>query len=694
MRSGPDPMSPLPTNETPKKELPKAKVANFEAVVRALNTALSTTAMYPERHPMRAEAAKAAKAGVDAWFRAESALDIGFSPDNVLLAGQTVKEKDSLFTEVANHFHSRGVLAIALNRSVSVEELTSLFDALLETPEAIAKAGGVVRRMRPSTHIKVKEIDYAAVLAGSRRQAASGSEPLRMWESLCRIGDELWQGGVTKSKLEALEAKLGNPRAAADAFNTAYAKAGRDGDAVAGKIWQLVGGLLRDEGVVSPDKVRALRKCLTSIAGQLSPDLAASLLAQSTEDATTSALEDVFAEGMSDDAMAATIVSFMGRQGAIDSRMVTLFQKMSAQPKRSSAVAALVAGGLRKKAGGTTEGLAQIQEALLTAMKTTDLNAFMSEVYRLTVDMLPTRAGQVAGLPERLVPVVHDYEQLAGTDAGAKQAWTDLVLNILWFDDDPTSFEAFNDRLIALFGEDASACDERLIRSALKLYAAKVEQPRVPEAIVQISGEALRRIGKLAGAARMVSLIAGSDEDELKGLRRALDGIEVGSADALLDAFLRESRGETRAKLAFMLWDVPFTHKQMRAIVKSLDRERNAKERDAVLGALIGSSDAKRMDTLFGCLRGGLFINRHLHALVRVCGERRRAEAVRHLGAVLAWHPRFYQRGGDALRAAAAVSLGQIGSDESLAVLGQYAGDRDPAVRKACERAIAAPRVK
>jgi HEAT repeat protein len=192
----------------------------------------------------------------------------------------------------------------------------------------------------------------------------------------------------------------------------------------------------------------------------------------------------------------------------------------------------------------------------------------------------------------------------------------------------------------------------------------------------------------------MVSLIAGSDEDELKGLRRALDGIEVGSADALLDAFLRESRGETRAKLAFMLWDVPFTHKQMRAIVKSLDRERNAKERDAVLGALIGSSDAKRMDTLFGCLRGGLFINRHLYALVRVCGERRRAEAVRHLGAVLAWHPRFYQRGGDALRAAAAVSLGQIGSDESLAVLGQYAGDRDPAVRKACERAIAAPRVK
>ncbi len=661
------------------KELTNEKLVPFAALVHALDGAIQTRSIYPPKHPMLAESAKGLKVALDAWFRIEGKLDLGFSPKNLLLNGQFVKDKDPVFVSMANYFHSRGLLALTVTRGVSETEIGTLFDAFRGTPEAIAEAGGVATQMRACAHITIKEIDYRVVLAASRRNAAS--DPIRLWESLCRMGDS------ANPTSETMMAAIKDTGKVADAVNAAFAVSGKDRAAVTAKIWQVLGAFGRETAKLTRGEDRPLRQSLSVIAAKLNPELLVSLFEKGGVDPETRELQGMLLNDLPEDVVAGFIVSIIDRQGKIDRNLIDLFGKLSARPARSTGVSSLVAEKLLQESQSRGGGLDEIREAIQEALKIAPRDDFMSKIYKLTVDTVSEKVGLVSELSASLKALVQDYEkrvQPANTD----RERAELLLNVLWFESDPVYFRKFSDLLIDSMQNSPADRVNELARDALTLYSEKSGADSSERAIARESEIALSRLGKITGAPFLVSLIPKATDSELRGIGLSLDGLDSSSAGTFLDAFLAERSILGKERFAIMLSGIPFTEEQMEKVVAALDKESDPKGRDIMLAVLLGGCDEKRAHALFAKLRKGFFVNAHLRAAVRICGERRMHGTVPHLANILAVRPRLDWRGYHSLRTAAATSLIQIGSPEARQTLEHHGSKKDRAVRQACEKVI------
>jgi len=657
----------------------KDRPVRLATLVHALDSTIQTRSIYPPRHPMLAESVKNTKAALETWFRSEGKLELGFSPKNLLLDGQFIKDENPCFAAVATYFHARGLLALSMTRSVSESEITTLFEALRGTPEAIAEAGGVAGKVRSCAHITIKEIDYSTVLASSRRTAVS--DPIRLWESLCRMGD------LTKLTADTLMSTIKDSGKVVGALNTAYTRAGKDRDGVTAKIRQMLGSIGRESAKLSHSHDQPLRQSLVSIATKLNPELVASLFDNGVGDSETSALQEMLLDDLPEGAVADLVVSVMERKGKIDRNLIDLFGKLSAKPRRSTAVSSLVADKLRQSSPFKGGDVAEIRDAIHEALNIAPRDDFMTKVYKLMVDTVSEKVSHVANLSPTLKALVRDYEARVES-ANVDREKAELLLNVLWFESDPLQFKKFSDMLL----ESLQTCPKdrinALARDALKLYSEKIGADPSQQGFARESEAALGQVGKLVGVPFLVSLIPQASERELRGIGCALDGLETNSVDAFLQAFLKERSIAGKERLAIMLSAMAVTGKQMKHLVSALRKERDAKGRDILLGVFLGTGDGTRTDGLFAELGKGLFVSKHLRAAVRVCGERRVAGAVRHLTNILAVRPRLDWRGWGSLRTSAALSLLQIGSPEARQTLEIYEGKADRAVLEACAKVL------
>ena len=666
------------------KELPKEKQTLFDGLAKTFNAAIKSTAMYPAQHPMQVEAVRTLKASLDSWARTEGRLDLGFSQNNLLLNGRFVKEGDSTYATVAGYFHRRGLLVVSVARGVSESETGTFLDAVKDSPEAIAEAGGIASRMRGCAHFTIKEIDYSALLSASRRGGVG--EEARLWESLCQMGDDIRKGGLTRTKLEALLLKIKDSGKVAAAFNSAFQKPGGQSDAVA-SIRGVIGILVKEGRRLPSDQARTVRQGLAGIVAKLNPGLFGKLFEPGAAGREIEALQDGVLDALPEDVTADLIVSLIDKEGKVDRGLVSLFERISNKKEKSSAVSTLVAERLLNSSRAKSGGLAEIQQAISEAFENSPRNDFMSQVYQLTVDALPGTIKSRVALSEPLRRLVQEYVTLAeATNTGQEEVR--LLLNILWFEKDPLQFRKFSDLMLESLDRSQGDGIRELARDALVLYSEKANEADGDPSVRGEADAALARLGPLAGAQFLVSLIAQADTNQLRGIGRALDGLTSDSAETILAAFRRASTVLVKEKYGTVLSGMKFTPERVETIVKGLEKETDLKARDHMLGVLLRTRDTRVLDELFRILGGGFLIRESQRALVRVCGELRIDEAVPNLNDILSVRPRFDWRGHRTLRVAASVSLGQIGSAEAREALGKYIDDADATVRKAAEQAL------
>lgn len=660
----------------------KEKVALLEAIVRSINNVFRASSMYPPKHPMQLEAAKALNASLESWFRMESKVELGFSPNNILLGAQPIKEKDELFATVATTFHRRGLQAITLSRGVTETETATFFEAAKQTPEAIAAAGGIGKQLRGCPHIRVKEVDYSALLVDSGRNIAA--DPTKIWEALCRIGEDIQNGVMSGPKMDALLARIKDSGKSAEAFNTAYARAGRNQDVTAFKIWQTIGNMTLACEDQPPDKAKAARQFLSLIVAKLNPELISRLFERDSDDATIRAAQDCVLDSLPDQFVANLIASIMDKEGKIDRRLMDMFAKISTAKARTESVAAKVADKLQGAMAGGDEELARIRQAVSEAFENTPENEFISELYRRTLDNLSQRKGTSSSVPESVRALLREHEAILEPANLARERCI-LLLNLLWSEPNPVHFGQFSDMLVEGLRKLEKA-DPAMIRDALDMYCNRPMEGENAALLAQETDRGIGQLGAAAGAQILTALIPKADGPMLRGIGRALSGAGEQAADPIVEACLRERSTDARKKYGLILSGIRFSSERARKVAAALRKGGND-DAGPMIEALLKSGDPAVADSLFEEFGEGLRVGVALRTLVRLCGTCRAEQTVPHLGAVLSIQPFLDWRGYGPLRVLAAQSLAAIGSQEALRTLVQYADDKNPTVRGICQQA-------
>ena len=90
-------------------KLSDQQITLFDNLIRELSTAIKNSILYSAGHPVFEFSVKNFKSSLNKWLEKEKRLDIGISPDNLLLNGEYVKKKDELYKEVADYLEEKNL---------------------------------------------------------------------------------------------------------------------------------------------------------------------------------------------------------------------------------------------------------------------------------------------------------------------------------------------------------------------------------------------------------------------------------------------------------------------------------------------------------------------------------------------------------------------------------------------------------
>ncbi|MGD9874544.1 MAG: hypothetical protein AB7T27_09780 [Kiritimatiellia bacterium] len=661
------------------ENLSSDKVAAFMDVVRSINTALRNSAMYPAGHPMLTASVKSLKAALDGWLGSGGKLDMAFSRSAILLGGKPVKEGNPVLAGLADHFHQRGLLALTIRPGITAPEVSALLAAIKDPPEVIAQSGGISAKLRLCPHLIVKQIDYSTLLARGGSQAGGASD-VNLVQILCDAEKGARAGILSAATVEGMSAALAGEKKFAAAVNEMFAPpAGRRGEA-AKNIWRVTGRVVRlCKGAPSEKAAETLRH-LSAVLAELKPEALAALFGEQAAEEGMDDLQRMALQAIPDERLSEMITAHITREGQVDGSLMNIFMRLSARAGASSGLAQSVA---KKLSGLDHDRLATVQGALEDALKTAAKNEFMSQVYQLTVDSLAEKSRATIATDGVVATLVSNYEKLRDP-ARVDEEKIMLLLNILWFEDDPGSFREFSGKLL----DTLSRCREE-IRSSMALDALRVfwekTRPGTYPAIVREAVSGLRRAGPIAGPRALVSLIPVSSQTQLEEIGSLLSANEAESEQALLDLLFSGDDREVGPKISLALAFMKPSAGRVEEMARAIGRERNIETRRATLRMLAESRDKTVLENLFAFFAGPLAPHRILPELVEECGRGRVAEAVPFIAGLLNRYS-MPVPGRARVVQTAVESLCHIRSPEAAAVLQKCIHEKNRTVELACKK--------
>ena len=148
--------------------------------LRGLRIVLNNACAYPADHPYFMKSVEAFREKVDLLLGLINPIRLHATPTEIFIDGRSW-EKDALYVDIANIFHTRKIKSIEIHSGVLTRELQSFLSALGLAHREFLRKGGCKHLMPPSEnpHIRVEELDYSMLLGG-------GTEEVDVWVFLLR----------------------------------------------------------------------------------------------------------------------------------------------------------------------------------------------------------------------------------------------------------------------------------------------------------------------------------------------------------------------------------------------------------------------------------------------------------------------------------------------------------------------------
>jgi hypothetical protein len=723
-------------------DLSKEKIELFNLVIQNLSTAMKNSVLYSSSHPIFKISIKNFKDSMDKWFASEKDLDLGISTDTILLAGSFVDKKSELYRDVAEYLHSREVVAICFKKGVEVQELLSVFNFLTKDVKSIREKGGIDVKMPKMEHIDIKGVDYSSLLEGSGGELNIEEE--KIWQSLSEISSESKEGKLPGSKKEFIVDFLKDTKRSSLVLNKVYKDAvikledektvKRMRESIA-RVYEYFAKNPGEDAVVA-------RGNIGKLISRLDPDLVIRLFDPDVVDGRNFDMAQEMMKDFSDEFVAEFIENLISHQDRFNENLLKVFDKIIPGGTRANNVAAMVSDRMEDKNLLSYDTLNNMQMSIKEIFGAHPDSNFMSQMYKLTVETFVDRKKGVMMFSRRLVPLVEEYIRAVRKESLKKQE-AELLLNIIWHEDDPEVFKKFSEKFIAIVPDLLSLGDTELLRQAFELFSEDMRpEQKKKTKINDEAARALLSIEKSILDAKIVSLIESAEMKNLEDIVAILNRAKSNAAKVILDEFVTEPNMSSRNKLGFVLAGMQersadeivsriseasptmtgelfsvlrkASYEKSRLVVPELLRHADPRIREQVVESFVPVSGAEkqilnlilwrekdkrvRRKALISALKTGdtvlinsifrdaerrFFDKKPLLEVVKLSGEVGRKEAVPNLVKV------FMRKGifgnSQALRLAALVSMGRLRNEEAMKAVRSGKTDKSESIRNMCE---------
>lgn len=726
-----------------KQELPKEKAELFNLITRDLRTTLKNSVLYVPGHPVFDFSIKNFKTSLNKWFPVYKDFNIGFSYDSILLDGAYVEEKNTIYKEVAGYMHARGIVSLSVSSGITDDELVKFFSLMKDDIKVIREKGGVAKTLPSMPHLKIKDIDYGALLASAGPGEVEGEEDI--WQSLSKIADQAKDGKLPESKFEFLVDFLKDSNKSASVLNKIYKDAvtSLKDDAAVNNIRDTITKIYTYFEKNSGKDIKETAKNVADIITNLDPNLVIKLFEEAKKDSEGPDMAKEITKNLSDDFMANFMTTLVSSDGSANENLLKIFDRLMPDKSRSGNVASMFTDKMLAKKDLNEETLAQLQVSIKEIFRANPTSNFMSQMYKMTVDTFVSMKAGVSDIARKVSPLLREYRKSVDIE-GLKKEEASLLINILWLEDNALEFKKFGSKLVSLIPEIINLKGARVLKNILLLLTEKLrpEQQRNKD----IDQEAKGIIKKVAGAealVKIVSMLPDVDGDEVEDIIYILSKTKETSVGILMDTYILEKDRTRREKLSYGLSGMKeeasgeimrrigycdaVVAKDLFKIMKKIDPEKahtltkdllqhkepkmraEAMEafefetdeergivfslikhdkddavREKAMVVLLKTEDDKVIGDLFKCARKEMLKGRLILKLVELCGQLKSQKAFRHLQKIFLKLPLFGSKKIDDLRIASAVSLRQLGTDEAMELIKKGTNDRRSAVKRMC----------
>lgn len=722
-------------------KIPKEKLETFDLVVRNIRSAVKNSVLYAPGHPVFDSAVKNLKNSLDRWFRTmEDNFNLGISPNNLLLGGSYVKEKDEFYSELAGYLYPRGLIALSFISGVQMHELIEFFKIIKEDIRIIREEGGVAKKISSLRYIKVKEIDYSIILAEGKRSAAEKE----IWQTLLETAKESAETRLPESKFEFLLDFLKDPQKAASLLNKVYKQAqeNMEGETLTGDVLQTVGRMYKYFKEGSQEE-KEFKNGILYVVMHLDKELAVKLFENNTVDGENFDLAQEILKDFSDEFVSDFIVSLIGEEGSVNENLLKIFEKLTYDKNRAETIVPAVADTLLQKSAWDKEAISKLQLSIQELFKKYPNSNFMSQMYKITVHTFVDSeindfiiSGKLSSLAQGYIESVKE-EQL-------RKSLLELLLNILWFEDEPVEFKKFTVKLMDILRDFLKSRDIMSVRKIFELFEEKLRPEQMQNsAIVSAVQEAKAEMTEKKVISEIIGLISLLNEVQLedaiyvllkaghnytaplmetfvsekdfrsrekivyllskiekdmqesvmlqlerfnfsavKDFIRILNDVDKGNARLLAKKLIYHKGKEVRLE-ALKIFEIE-TEEEKKGIFEILDKETDGEIIKEIMAILLKTESKEVIDTLFGHIENNFRRRKYLLTLVELCGYLRVQGAQQHLRKILFHWSVFDMKKGVELRMASAVSLMQLGSDEAVDWIKKGARDKKRIVRRVC----------
>ena len=704
---------------------------------------MKNSVLYPVSHPISELSIKNFKSSLDKWFSKKEVLDIGISPDSILLDGDFVDRKNELYREVGSHIHSQGVSSVNISKGVDSVELTEMF-RFLKMDAKLIREGDACETVIPELeHIIIRAVDYSLLLEGEGGGLSEDDEEL--WRTLTTVSRESRSGKLPREREEFIRDFLQDPKISATVLNKVYRDAvvRMEGDETVDRTRESMARIY-DYMAKNPGDIQdTSRSDVGRIVSRLDPEFILKLFSPTSVDGRNFDLAGEMMKDIPDEFFAGFIESLIKSSGGFNENLLKVFERLSPGGTREGKIVSMVAGRLSDAPSFDQGALAELQTSIKEVFASHPESGFMSQMYTLTVNTFIDRKAARMDLPKDLVAMVESYNRAAENE-GFKGQEAELILNLLWQETDPVDFERLCAQLTGILPELFKLRDIARIKDIFSFFFVDIKQEKRELPGIKEERDNVISILKEESVARQaISLLAGCNETMSDKAVFILEKIKTPDIlRILLDEFCTEKKEGRRNNLALLfeklseeeldiveetiklsdsrsardlfnmikrifpersrrfvneilsiddatikreiLEGFVVRTEQEKIILKALlKKEKDPGLRRKVIVAILKTKDKTALSDLFACAGSGFFEGGILPEIIETAGELGSVESVPLLIKLLERRDIFGRA--EKLKIASVVALGRIHSEEAMEALKKAASRGTKEVKEICD---------
>jgi len=725
-------------------KLTKEQLQLFDVIIASFRVALKNSVFYAEDHPIYGFSIKNFKTSLDKWFLIEDQLSLGISQDNLFINGTPIKEKDSRYSEVANYLHIRGLSALTIQKGIDLEELTDFFNVIRNDRKTIKKKGGVQENIRTAGYIKVKTVDYSALLGSAKGKVESEEE--KIWKFLFDTAKEAKVGDLPESKVEFLIDFLSDTNKSAMTLNRVYKEAVNklQDETVADEIRDTIMKICQYFEKESGTKSREIKVKLMNVIGQLDSDLVNILFESTVEEEKDFDLVEAITKDFSESYIAEFIGSLLSHEDTFNENLLKLFDKLAPDSEKANNVVSMVADRLFSQRIVNPDTLSKLQMAIKDIFNRHPESNFMNQIYKITVDAVINKKIDTLVYMAKLTPLINKFVQsVEEGELKKEELW--LLLNILWLENEADEFKKFTEKVLVILPEFLDTKDTKRVKEIVEFFAEKprIEQKQDKNMIREIK-DGLKKVTNNETVNGIISMIPEASKKDLDDIGYILRKAGSRSPKLLVNAFLEDKNPAHRDKfrlIFFMMKDaisnevverfeycepyhvrdlllilkectpgkahlmskklmsyknaqirlealegfIPKNQREMYSVFKLFKNEKNMGVKKKAAIVLLNTKNKELINKIFKYTRSSFLRRKFLLQLIDLCGQLRVQESFMHLRNIFLKWSIFNTRKRDDLRVSVLTSLARLHSDEAMKLVKNGLHDRSKRVREMSE---------